>query len=139
MTPELQKYYEEGHLKTCTLCNLNKPTSEFHKNSRYKEGSYKHCKKCHYKVYGRDAHFRRSYGISENQYNEIAQNQDWKCKICNANHYEGQFSRLVVDHCHTNGGVRGLICQQCNIALGNAKDNPEILRKMADYLDEFYG
>ena len=138
MNPELQKYYEE-HLKTCTLCNSVKLTTEFHKNSRYKDGFYKHCKKCHYDVYGRDAHFRRSYGISENQYNEVAQKQDWKCKICNQDHHVGQFTRLVVDHCHKNGGVRGLICQSCNIALGNAKDNPEILRKMAEYLDEYYG
>ena len=78
-------------------------------------------------------------GISETQYNEIAQNQDWKCKICNSEHYSGQFTRLVIDHCHKNGGVRGLICQSCNMALGNAKDNPEILRKMVDYLDDFYG
>ncbi len=138
MDKELEKYYEERS-KLCTLCDSEKLLSEFHKNSRYKDGYYKHCKKCHYDVYGRDAHFRRSYGITEKIYNELAEKQEWKCKICSQPHELGQFSRLVVDHCHKQGGVRGLICQGCNMALGNAKDNPDILRKLADYLDDYYG
>jgi hypothetical protein len=138
MTPELQKYYEDK-TKICTLCNVEKKLTDFDKNSRYKEGLYKHCKKCHYQVYGRNSHFLRSYGITESEYNTIAESQNWKCKVCDQAHELIQFSRLVVDHCHKNGGVRGLICQGCNMALGNAKDNPEILRKLADYLDKYYG
>lgn len=40
-----------------------------------------------------------------------------------------------VDHCHTTGKVRGLLCGQCNISLGQAKDNPAVLRRLAGYLD----
>ena len=68
----------------------------------------------------------------------MALQQNNKCKVCESEAGEGQFSRLVVDHCHKNKEFRGLICQSCNMALGNAKDNPEILRKLADYLDDYY-
>jgi hypothetical protein len=44
--------------------------------------------------------------------------------------------RLAVDHCHTNGHVRGLLCWRCNTTLGKVEDNSELLRKMAAYLDE---
>jgi hypothetical protein len=147
MTPELQRYYEDFKLehtevqittKLCALCFEKKPFDEFLKNARYKDGSYKHCKKCHYQVYGRDAHYRRSYGVTQNQYNKMVIEQDYKCKVCNSDAGDSQFSRLVVDHCHKNNGVRGLICQSCNMALGNAKDNSETLRKLADYLDDYY-
>ena len=126
-------------LQECQLCKENLPLAMFNKNGRYKSGYYKHCKKCHYEHYGRDAHFKRTYGISQKEYSQQLERQGYKCIVCEQPHIEGQFSRLVVDHCHKDGGVRGLICQGCNMALGNTKDNPDTLRKLADYLDEYYG
>ena len=126
-------------LHTCAFCEKNLPVTEFHKNPRYRDGRYKHCKKCHYERYGRDAHFRRTYGISEEQYKEMLKEQNYKCLTCGLDHEQGQFKRLVVDHCHSDKGIRGLLCQGCNMALGSAKDNPETLRKLADYLDDYYG
>jgi hypothetical protein len=41
-----------------------------------------------------------------------------------------------VDHCHATGKVRGILCAQCNIALGNARESSEVLRRLADYLDK---
>jgi hypothetical protein len=149
MTPELQKYYEDDSFKLefseteitnklCTLCYEKKPFDEFLKNVRYKDGYYKHCKKCHYEVYGKDSHYKRNYGVSQNEYNKMSLNQDNKCKVCKSEASDGQFTRLVVDHCHKNNTFRGLICQNCNMALGNVKDNSETLRKLADYLDDYY-
>ena len=65
--------------------------------------------------------------------------QGFKCMTCGAEHGNEHMTRLVVDHCHTDKGVRGLLCQGCNMALGSAKDNPETLRNLANYLDEYYG
>lgn len=43
---------------------------------------------------------------------------------------------LNFDHCHAQGHFRGWLCTSCNLALGNAKDNPELLRRMADYVEQ---
>ena len=125
--------------KECSLCESVKPVSEFSKNSKYKDGYYKHCKSCHYIVYGRDAHFRRTYGISLLDYKDMLEQQNYRCITCGAVHRETKQERMVVDHCHSDGGVRGLICQKCNMALGSARDNPDILRNLADYLEKYYG
>lgn len=124
--------------KKCSLCLEVKEVSSFHKASGYADGYYSHCKSCHYETYGRDHHFKRTYGISLTDYNLIVKSQGGKCMICNELGGSKR-NRLVVDHCHSSGGVRGLICQQCNMALGNARDNPEILRNLAKYLDDYYG
>ena len=42
---------------------------------------------------------------------------------------------LVIDHDHNTGEVRGLLCNGCNIALGQCRDDPEVLRALADYLE----
>ena len=149
MNEELQKYYEKDSFslefseveittKTCSLCCQKKSFSDFLKNIRYKDGYYKHCKKCHYEVYGRDAHYRRTYGVTQNEYNLMVAEQGNKCKVCEVEAGDGRTTRLVVDHCHKSNNFRGLICNNCNMALGNAKDNSETLRKLADYLDDFY-
>lgn len=57
------------------------------------------------------------------------------CEVC------GQppngMGALHLDHCHTTKAFRGWLCQSCNIILGNASDDPVLLRKLADYLDRF--
>ncbi len=126
-------------LQECKLCKEQLPLSLFNKNGRYKNGYYKHCKKCHYETYGRDSHYKRTYGISKKEYEEQLLKQNYKCLVCENFETEGKFGRLVVDHCHKDGGIRGLICQGCNIALGCVKDNSDTLRKLANYLDEYYG
>jgi hypothetical protein len=42
----------------------------------------------------------------------------------------------AIDHCHTTGAVRGTLCHQCNTALGNFKDSPELLRRAALYVEK---
>ena len=61
-----------------------------------------------------------------------------KCKICGKQHDPTiKRGRLYVDHCHHTGAVRSLLCQQCNIGMGNLKDDPEILEKAAAYIRSF--
>jgi hypothetical protein len=43
---------------------------------------------------------------------------------------------ICVDHCHTSGRIRGFLCHDCNLAIGKAKDDPNLLRKMAEYLEK---
>ena len=58
------------------------------------------------------------------------------CAICRAT-TNFTFNNLCVDHDHTNGRVRGLLCLNCNTALGQFKDSTSLLLKAADYLEGF--
>lgn len=58
--------------------------------------------------------------------------QQAKCAICDTK--PDKYPGLVVDHCHTTGKVRGLLCTKCNLGLGHFKDNKEALAKAALYL-----
>ena len=74
------------------------------------------------------------YGITLTEKNKMQDEQGNKCKIC----YQ-DFSADVkpaVDHCHTSGKVRGLLCNNCNVGLGMFQDNPVALIKAAEYLKE---
>lgn len=62
----------------------------------------------------------------------MLQEQNNSCYIC----LEAFIKRASVDHCHKSGKIRRLLCNNCNVALGNVKDNPEILKKMIIYLEE---
>jgi hypothetical protein len=84
----------------------------------------------------RDKHLRRSYGITVYQFNEMARNQDYYCKIC----LRSPGKRLNCDHDHTTGRVRGLLCYWCNRGLPYFRNDPAILRRAAEYLEsEFDG
>ena len=54
------------------------------------------------------------------------------CAICGIT----RSKLLVVDHNHATGKVRGVLCKQCNLGLGHFEDNPDRLRKAADYIDD---
>ena len=75
------------------------------------------------------------YGISPEEYDELVKNQDGKCYLCGIEeNYNGK--PLYVDHCHTSGKIRKLLCQHCNSGLGMFRDNPELLEKAAEYVRE---
>ena len=88
--------------------------------------------------YGPEAQLRRDlkrkYGITLETYNEMLTEQNHSCACC-GKHTDNEHHRLAVDHDHTTGSVRALLCSNCNRALGFAQDDPNLLRKMADYLE----
>lgn len=63
------------------------------------------------------SNLKRKYGISEQQYHALEEEQDGQCPICTTHCLELP-ERLSVDHDHMTGKVRGLLCRHCNIALG---------------------
>jgi hypothetical protein len=81
---------------------------------------------------------KRSYGMSEDEYRKRLAAQDNKCYLCGKP--ETQMSNgkdiddLSVDHDHTTGKIRKLLCSKCNLGLGLFKDNVEIMRRAAEYL-----
>lgn len=71
---------------------------------------------------------RYKYNLTIEQWDEMMLNQGGMCAICD------QDTTLVIDHDHTTGKVRQLLCNGCNIALGSLKDSPDLATKAAEYL-----
>ena len=84
-----------------------------------------------------DKHLRRHYGITAVDYAWMENEQDRKCKICKTDYTETRNQRLVVDHCHDTGTVRGLLCHKCNAGHGQYSDDLKIMCDSAAYVAEF--
>ena len=82
----------------------------------------------------KDKQLRQKFGITLEDYNRMLQEQEGKCKICKTDRCNSGRA-FAVDHCHETKVVRGLLCWNCNLLLGRAKDNPDLLRQAANYLE----
>lgn len=94
-------------------------------HASYKKG---HAQK---RIYSR--HYR--YGITEEQFQQKLEEQKNVCAICGTDTPGRNHENFHVDHCHTTGKIRGLLCDKCNRGLGYFNDNPDALRKAAHYLE----
>lgn len=78
----------------------------------------------------------RKYGITMTDYSRMLEQQDYSCAICNSddpnNHANSGF--FCVDHDHTTGEVRGLLCHHCNTGLGQFKDDISNMERAIDYI-----
>lgn len=74
-------------------------------------------------------HLRAAYGISEDDVERMHEHQDGCCAIC-----ERKTKRLLVDHCHTKGHVRALLCQTCNTFLGWYEKKADTIMRFQKYL-----
>lgn len=77
---------------------------------------------------------RKVYGLSRVDYESMLHSQGGVCAICGAGK-PGRGDRFfAVDHCHTTGKIRGLLCQRCNSGLGYFGEKEEVLERAIDYL-----
>ena len=83
----------------------------------------------------------RSFGMTLEEFDEMFKAHSGLCDICGAPAKQGvgpkgrERFRLDIDHDHTTGEVRGLLCNNCNRGLGHFKDNPELLRIAISYIE----
>lgn len=82
--------------------------------------------------YQRDINLRQNYGISLEQYNALLELQDGVCAICKREDKSGR--ALAVDHDGECGKVRGLLCMNCNRAIGWLEHNPVWIEDALDYV-----
>ena len=80
-------------------------------------------------------HLKRRYDISRTQYESLLQLQGGRCAICRRGPEGSGKKKLTVDHDHLTGEVRGLLCNHCNVALGNLRDDPLVVRAALAYLE----
>lgn len=126
--------------KKCKTCKEIKPIGEFYVHRTGKHGVVAHCKSCYPKSQRNHAEYLRlyRYGLTVEKYQELVTEQGGRCATCGETP-----EKLYVDHDHmccpgakTCGEcVRGLLCLNCNTALGQIKDDPRILFAMIQYLE----
>ena len=126
-------------MKRCPDCREWKPADEFPRNRRTKDGRNTYCKPCHNargkasikRLYGGSRHYHliRRYGIGAAEVEELIRKQGGVCPICDRPEPEH------VDHDHATKKVRGVTCFNCNGGLGQFGDDPERLRRAAEYLE----
>jgi len=133
-------------MRTCNNCHISKPLDEFYKSGRKGrpgERAYecKECAKARVKERNRlnpdkvkNAHLRRTYGISLADYKIMLEKQDGKCACCGTDEPGGKHNTWNVDHDHITGDVRELLCKDCNIVLGIVQDSPEHLERLLEYI-----
>lgn len=132
-------------MKMCSRCKENKDVKEFFvsRSSRAKDGLHNVCRSCS-REYGRQWYLKNKsekdglvlkskFGITNDDYLTMLKEQKNCCAICGVHNDEVK-KRLVVDHDHTTGEVRGLLCHNCNVGLGNFKDEIKILKSAITYL-----
>ena len=83
----------------------------------------------------------KKFGLSNESYNSMVEQQKNLCAICKkpetfVHSRTKEIARLAVDHCHTTGRTRKLLCKNCNTGLGSFKDDPSILMSAAQYLKD---
>ncbi|MFE0542335.1 endonuclease VII domain-containing protein [Streptomyces sp. NPDC058891] len=117
----------EGH-KYCRTCGEIKPHSEWHRNATASDGLSTRCKACR-AVQGRVGRLKRHYGLTQAERDEIVASQRGLCVICL------KAPAVHVDHCHETGKVRGVLCFNCNSAIGKLGDDPDAVRRAAAYLE----
>ena len=83
----------------------------------------------------RDGNLRNKYGLTPEQFHSMLAAQDGVCSICKQPDKQG--IRLAVDHNHDTGEVRGLLCGNCNKAIGLMRDSPAILFRAIEYLNSY--
>jgi hypothetical protein len=140
-----------GRLSSCKICINTKTRERYNRNPidacekrkeskreydqrRYTEMIKRGEKPKKNPITAKNSYLLRNYGITYEQYLQLLEKQDHKCAICGTQESDRKGGDLVVDHCHSSGKVRGMLCQKCNLMLGNANDLVDTLERAIIYL-----
>ncbi len=140
-------------MKQCTVCKEIKELDQFYNVKSTKDGKGYRCKECDNKarqkwsannpershLSQRQRNLKHRFGVDLEWYEKQFKKQNYSCAICetktNKTVGDRQFWNFSVDHCHDSGKIRGILCNNCNRALGLFQDNPELLKKAASYVE----
>ena len=139
--------YPQLVAKRCLGCTVLKDAESFYSHrSKAQDGRHPYCKPCHIarankrriatdpealKRWTRNKGIKR-YGIQPTDYHRLVSEQGGVCAICR----KKQKKDLCIDHDHSTGRVRGLLCNNCNWALGHLQEDPVIVEALITYIRE---
>jgi hypothetical protein len=141
------------HTKVCIECKESKRLKQFEYCKTCKNERKNICISCirkkrvnYLKLQGNnediskaqenDWRLKKTYGITIETYNKMFSDQNGCCKICKI-HQTDLNINLAVDHSHTTGKVRGLLCHKCNMGIGLLQEDITILAESIKYLMSF--
>lgn len=134
--------------KVCSKCGTEKPLSSFSVRKGLKSGLRSQCKECDLE-YNRNFYHKMSdekkkkrnrqisltrRKITQEEYDFMYAKQKGCCAICGKHESNVLRNRLNIDHCHSTGKIRGLLCHHCNAALGHLEDSIDNLTTAISYL-----
>ena len=130
----IDEYKHKNKTGVCKLCGNEYPIAEFIKNIEGKHKKFRRswfCRRC-LVIRKREYMLKQKYKMkSIDDYHQMLEAQKNLCAIC-----EKEMVRPCVDHNHTTGKVRKLLCVQCNAMIGNAYENTNVLFKAIEYLND---
>src|SRR4051794_27622457 len=143
------KGMRDGHRNECKACNNAAKLQRYRQNpqatidranewrrsdpERFAECQRKYRARGDRKVASRAGHLKRKFRLTLDQYDQSLASQGGGCAICGDTPEGG--TSLHIDHDHDTGAVRGLLCVRCNNALGQLKEDAQLVRAAAAYID----
>lgn len=132
----------------CGVCKESKESIDFYKHHNTHDGLQTMCKQCstnRRKRYYQENiprkqelqkanHLSRKYNLTVVQFELLKTQQENVCAICKREPDSGRYKGFYVDHDHRTGKVRGLLCYRCNMVLGYAKEDLDVLQTAIHYL-----
>lgn len=134
----------EATMKTCIKCDESKPLDEFHRRSVSRDGRRGSCNVCRNAQqvawqatvpdYVRRKNLKHNHDITPEQFDDLLAAQNGKCACCFTSEPGGSHGIFNVDHNHETGQIRGLLCWDCNVAIGKLGDTLEGVERAVAYM-----
>lgn len=136
-------------MKMCEMCEIDLPITWFpirRQNGKKRRLGYcEHCNRAYHRInYAQNAeqrtrdnrtrYYKTRYGLTLEDVDAMFDAQGGRCAICGTEAPGDRYKKFHVDHCHTTGKVRGMLCGQCNRGIGALGDDPDRVQRAADYL-----
>jgi len=139
--------------KVCASCEIKKSVDKFKFRKDSSDGYRSHCSECLSKTasnkWKEDKKFQQrgkersrkyslktKYGLTLEEFNGMCKAVNYSCEICGTHINELSHDTLYVDHCHTTGKIRGLLCNTCNSGISMLQDDETIMLKAIDYINK---
>ena len=122
----------KNNKKLCSSCKEYKELSQYFKYSNRYHSCCKSCSSIKSNLYHKSVYRYSRYGIEESIYLKILNDQEKKCAICKM-----KVKNFHIDHDHKTNKVRGLLCGNCNKALGLFKENTNTMNNAIIYINKY--
>lgn len=123
--------YPRTPAKRCPPCALERQIQQ--RKAWYLKNRERRLAVARERRYSRAATLKKKYGLTLEEYDQMVDERDGRCDICQRRP-SGTHRSLCVDHCHETGRIRGLLCSPCNRAIGQLGDTAEHLSRALEYL-----